>query len=101
MSKLHIIRASAFADSTLKNGIALLKSDDTVLLIDDGVYNLQHPILSTLSNALTKHNLLVIGEHVQARGLQYSSSIKASITEITIDDIIDLTLSVKQSITWQ
>jgi len=101
MSTLHIIRASAFSNNTVKNSIALLKGTDKILLIDDGVYNLNHAVLGEMTHLISKQQLFVIGAHIQARGVKCSATESELFTNITIDDVVELSLSVSQNITWQ
>jgi len=96
MSILHIIRNSAFESDDFRLCIQNAKKDDSVLLMDDGCYNLCHSLWQLLENKV--NNLYVIKEHAQARAVD-SSNIK--ISTISIADIFPLTFQSKTVITWQ
>ncbi|NMP32322.1 sulfurtransferase complex subunit TusB [Thalassotalea sp. M1531] len=95
MSTLHLIRTSAFADTNLAQCAQLLAKHDAILLLDDGCYNLKHPSIATISEQ--QIDIFVIEHHYLARGLALAPQSKS----IVIEDIPELMLNYKQSITWQ
>lgn len=92
MATLHIIRTSAFVDNKLKQCIELLHSDDRVCLIDDGAYNSNHSLISTIANDVS-----VIKEHLQARNLCPNQAISI----IEYSDLVTATINAERVITWQ
>lgn len=97
MSTLHIIRRSISTHSSIKNSIELLSKGDVVVFIDDGIYNINDLIYQEIYKVISSTNIYVVVEHAQARGI----SIPDNMSAITIKEILGLSLSTTQSITWQ
>jgi tRNA 2-thiouridine synthesizing protein B len=97
MSTLHIIRRLESSHSSITNSIALLAEGDAVVLIDDGTYNINNMIYKNICKVIPSDNIHVIAKHAQARGL----AIPGNISAITMKELLDLSLSTTQSITWQ
>ncbi|TRX56888.1 sulfurtransferase complex subunit TusB [Thalassomonas sp. M1454] len=91
MCTLHLIRTSAFADNKLQQCIALLEESDQIVLIDDGVYNVNHNLIDSVSNSIS-----ALSEHIQARGLS-SNNIK----QMSYTDLVKATEKAGKVITWQ
>ncbi len=97
MTTLHLVRSSAFSTNLTNNCNALLNKGDTIVLLDDGVYNVNHNIFMSLAaNKVVK--VLAIDTHVSARAISIDTQ---EVTLITVEDIIQLSLTHTQSITWQ
>lgn len=98
MSTLHIVRQSAFMTSDLAQCISLLLSEDTLVLIDDGCYNLSHRLLTDLlsqpNNSITVN---VIKSHAEARALLVPKGV--NIIEMTA--LVEFTFTHQKVITWQ
>ncbi|TKB44825.1 sulfurtransferase complex subunit TusB [Thalassotalea mangrovi] len=95
MANLHLLRSSGFTHMKLQQCQTALLEDDLVLLIDDGVYNLKHPIVEQLAS---KHQVYALTDHVSARG------IVAPLPNVTLCDyeqFVSLTLAADKVITWQ
>lgn len=97
MSTLHIIRRSISTYSSIENSIALLSATDVVVFVDDGIYNINSLIYKEICKAITTGNIHVIVSHAQARGITTPDNISA----ITMKELLGLSLSTNQSITWQ
>ena len=97
MTTLHLVRCSAFKSHTINNCLSVLGGEDMVILLDDGVYNLQHPVLQQFQTVIPDSNLLVIQQHALARGVKLMSEHQA----IELSELIKLSLETAQSITWQ
>jgi tRNA 2-thiouridine synthesizing protein B len=95
MATLHLLRRSGFSDNNLLQCVQTLTSDDAVILLDDGCYNIQHPLLNDL--ILSHQKLFIINEHLTARGLTNIEAIKA----ISMNNLIHLTFSYNTVMTWQ
>ncbi|QDP01359.1 sulfurtransferase complex subunit TusB [Thalassotalea sp. PS06] len=95
MANLHIIRSSGFTHGKLQQCLATVIDDDAILLIDDGVYNLNHP---ELLKVIGSRPLFALEEHVIARGLTPSRS---EVKYCDYNKFVALTLDADKVITWQ
>lgn len=94
MSTLHLVRQSAFNRNDFQQCIDVLAEQDTMILMDDGCYNLKHPLMTDL---LTKININVITMHAQARAVEVITGIK----QVSMADVVTLTFTHNKVITWQ
>lgn len=94
MNTLHIIRSSAFSSNDLQQALSLASENDRIVLTDDGVYNLNHPLL----NKHTPHTIYCVEQHLIARGINDNL---AAATLISMAQLVELTLTHKPVITWQ
>ncbi|WP_371372216.1 sulfurtransferase complex subunit TusB [Thalassotalea aquiviva] len=92
MANLHLVRTSGFQSDRLSLCLSLLNNDDRVLLLDDGVYNVNHPSLLTLSNTI-----LYLDLHASARGINPAKLFKA----VDYKSLIEETEQAEKIITWQ
>ena len=97
MTTLHLVRCSAFKNTILDNCLSVLNKEDTLVLLDDGAYNLQHPVLQQVLKIIPQDQLIVVKNHAQARGIIVDKQLPA----IALSDVIELSLKSAQSITWQ
>jgi sulfur relay protein TusB/DsrH len=97
MPTLHIVRQSAFNSDDFAQCLQVLRDNDVIVFIDDGCYNVHHPLIKTI-NSETKIQLNVIQKHAQARGLTID---KALYTAINMNHLVQLTLTTNRVITWQ
>lgn len=95
MANLHIIRSSGFTHTKLQQCLATVINDDAILLIDDGVYNLNHP---ELLKVVGTRPIYALEEHVIARGLTPSNS---DVNNCDYNRFVALTLDAEKVITWQ
>lgn len=96
MAMLHIIRSSGFSNNALELCIGNLQQGDSLALLDDGCYNLNHKNLSTLAQQLGHENIYVINEHVKSRALNTPKSIKT----ISLAQLSELIFTHDNNITW-
>ena len=97
MSVLHLLRSSAFEKNDFKQCLKNLNPDDNLVLMDDGCYNLHHPLINEARAILAQAHIHMVKTHAQARAV----NVVQDITLITLDDIISLTLSNDTVVTWQ
>ena len=91
---LHLIRCSAFSSNQLENCLETILLGDTIVLLDDGCYSINH---SSLLDITAKGNVFVVTEHIIARGIEPSLNInRISLTELT-----ELMFSHQSVVTWQ
>lgn len=94
MNTLHIIRSSAFNSNDLQQALSLASENDSIVFTDDGVYNLNHPLL----NEHHTHTLYCVEQHLVARGINNNL---AAAKLISMAQLVELTLTHKPVITWQ
>lgn len=98
MSTLHLVRQSAFSTNDLEQCLSVLGQQDSVVLMDDGCYNLKHPLMQGLikqeNGTIT---IYVISSHAQARAIKKITTIN----HIDMADVVDLTFNHNKVITWQ
>lgn len=97
MAMLHIVRDSGFTSNALAQCLNMSLPQDAILLMDDGCYNLQHPLLLA---ALTKQpdiSIYFVSLHANARA---QGSEQTLFTAITFDDVLKLIFTFDNSITW-
>jgi len=92
---LHIVRQSPFQKDISQELAILLGPEDTVLLIDDGIYFLQSLHWQILVNKAA--NILVVKEHTQARGITSNDDIKF----ISLESFAEHLLTANNTLTWQ
>ena len=98
MSTLHLVRQSAFASNDFAQCLSVLDHQDSVVLMDDGCYNLKHPLMDSLIKRVDGSvNINVITSHAQARAIE----IIAAVNAIEMSDVVELTFTHKKVITWQ
>jgi len=93
MTTLHLVRQSAFTTNDFYQCIQVVEKNDTVVLIDDGCYNANHPLLLEI-----KQNnivLFIIENHAKARG------ICSNLNKIDMTLLVELTFKNDTVITWQ
>jgi len=95
MTILHLVRKSAFETSDFEQCINTLTCGDKIVLLDDGCYNVQHPLITSLED--TVDNVMVVQAHAEARAIQG----KETIQFISMSDLIALTFKHNSVITWQ
>lgn len=92
MSTLHTVNKSA-ADDALEACLRVASSGDSLLLLEDGVYQAarlaQHPQASAL-------RLFALHEDVRARGI----GLPAAITPIGYAEFVELVCQHRRSVSW-
>lgn len=97
MSTLHLVRQSAFSSDDFAQCIQILGKDDVIALLDDGCYNIKHPLIGTIE--LSKNiQLKVIEQHANARGMIIDEEV---FEKITMNNLVELTFTNDRVITWQ
>ena len=98
MSTLHLVRQSAFSSTDFQQCLSVLGQLDSIVLMDDGCYNLKHTLMtSLLKRAGNKININVISTHAQARAIETI----ATVSYIDMADVVELTFNHNKVITWQ
>ncbi|WP_057831154.1 sulfurtransferase complex subunit TusB [Colwellia sp. TT2012] len=98
MSTLHLIRQSAFTSNDFAQCLSVLDHQDSVVLMDDGCYNLKHSLMDSLIKRVGGSvNINIIASHAQARAIE----IITAVNTIEISDVVELTFTHNKVITWQ
>jgi len=102
MSILHLVRSSAFSHDDLSQCIKNIESEDIIVLLDDGCYNLKHPLMAELITQHPKVDLYIIKEHAKARAINIDDALlNEAFDSITMTDLVSLTFSNNSVVTWQ
>ena len=98
MGTLHLVRQSAFASNDFAQCLSVLNHQDSVVLMDDGCYNLKHTLMDSLIKRIDGTvNINVVACHAQARAIEIINPVNA----INMSDVVDLTFEHNKVITWQ
>jgi sulfur relay protein TusB/DsrH len=97
MPSLHIVRQSAFNSDDFAQCLQVLRDNDVIVFIDDGCYNVHHPLIHTI-NRDASIQFHVIEKHAKARGLAIDETLY---TLINMNNLVQLTLTTNRVITWQ
>lgn len=94
---LHIIRNSGFSSNALTQCLDIVLPQDSILLMDDGCYNLSHTLL--LQAAKERHDIKVyfISLHADARA---QDSTHNAFIATTLTEVLTLLFKHDNSITW-
>lgn len=98
MTILHLVRSSAYNGNDLNQCISNIQTDDTLVLLDDGCYNITHPLLAQCTQMHPELAIYFIENHADARAINVNQTIS---TPITMDTLIKLTFSNDTVVTWQ
>ncbi|MGL1957470.1 MAG: sulfurtransferase complex subunit TusB [Colwellia sp.] len=104
MSTLHIVRQSAFSTDDFYQCIKTINNNDIIVFIDDGCYNLKHPLIKESTLLTHKIQLKIMSIHAQARAinvLEENINNTMNADEITMKDLVTLTFEKDNVITWQ
>ncbi len=94
---LHIIRTSAFTSKVLEQCLSMCLSDDSILLMDDGCYNLNHALLLEAHAKQSTITVYFISLHASARAKKNTND---AFNAITLTEVLALVFQHDNSITW-
>lgn len=97
MAMLHIIRSSGFSSNILTHCLTMAQPQDSILLMDDGCYNLNHPLLLAAAVKQPELKVYFIKLHADARA---QSSDKHTFTPSTLAQMLELIFNHDNSMTW-
>jgi tRNA 2-thiouridine synthesizing protein B len=97
MATLHIVRKSAFSSNDLAQCLALVIKTDTIVLLDDACYNVNHPLIEQTLSEQPDLAINIMKTHAVARAITVIDSIRA----IAMKDLVSLTFTYEKVITWQ
>ncbi len=97
MAKLHLVRQSAFSTTDFFQCTLTAHNSDTIVLIDDGCYNANHPLLEDIATSKPEIKIYALDKHIIARAIKLPEQIQA----IEMKTLIELTFKLDTVITWQ
>lgn len=96
-SILHLVRKSAFETSDFQQCLAVIGTNDALVLLDDGCYNVKHPSFTNIDSIIPLSKIYVIGHHSSARNV----TMPEGIAKISLTDLVSLVATNDKTITWQ
>ncbi|MDP7591249.1 MAG: sulfurtransferase complex subunit TusB [Litorilituus sp.] len=96
MTTLHLVRQSAFNTNDFAQCIEIINDNDAIVLLDDGCYNLHHPLINNVINQNVPIN--VLAQHAVARAISIDESL---FLQVSMNDLVSLTCNHDRVITWQ
>ena len=97
MAMLHIIRSSGYNNNALAQCLNMLLPNDSILLMDDGCYNVNHKLLLKAQLAAPELKIFFIEQHANARA---QKNIAQAFSPTTLTDVVNLLFQHDNSITW-
>ncbi|TWX73813.1 sulfurtransferase complex subunit TusB [Colwellia sp. C1TZA3] len=97
MAMLHIIRNSGFTSSALTQCLDMILPQDSIVLIDDGCYNLNHTLLLKTLTEQRDITVYFISLHADARAQRTTNSLFIA---TTLTEVVALLFKHNNSITW-
>ena len=97
MAMLHIIRSSGYNSSALAQCLNMVLPQDSLLLMDDGCYNVSHTLLLKLLLDKPDISVYFISQHANARA---QKPINNTFTATTLTEVVSLLFKHDNSITW-
>jgi len=98
MSMLHLVRTSAFQANDFEQCLQLVQKGDTIVLLDDGCYNLNHTLWQQALSKVSLSALYIIEAHAQARAIAID---KEKINSLSLTSLMTLICETEKSVTWQ
>ena len=93
---LHIVNQSPFSSDALSRCLSCLSGKDAVILIEDGVYGLSHPLLAAQS--LPEQSLFYLQADAQARGVSAAPTLHT--VAVNYAEFVDLAVQYETSVSW-
>lgn len=97
MAMLHIIRSSGYNNNALEQCLDMLLPNDSILLMDDGCYNVNHKMLLKAQSASPALSIYFLEQHANARA---QKNIDNNFTPTTLTNVVTLLFQHDNSITW-
>ncbi len=99
MSTLHLIRTANYTAPHFESALRILNESDAIVFIDDGCYNLNHPLMQSEQVKKLENNqrIFTIETHCIARAV----IINTHYTTIDMSALVDLSFDYKKVMTWQ
>jgi tRNA 2-thiouridine synthesizing protein B len=98
MTMLHLVRSSAFQCNDFQQCLNVVQANDSLVLLDDGCYNLNHDLWQEAVAKIAISALYVIEAHAQARAVPIDNS---QVNKLTLDALMTLICETEKTVTWQ
>jgi tRNA 2-thiouridine synthesizing protein B len=98
MSMLHLVRTSAFQTNDFEQCLNVVQESDTIVLLDDGCYNLSHDLWQQALTKIAISGLYIIEAHAQARAISINND---KVNLLSLDALMTLICETEKSVTWQ
>jgi tRNA 2-thiouridine synthesizing protein B len=101
MSILHTVNKSPFQDSTMNSCLAICSNQDSVILIEDGVFGalLTSPVASDIKKLSARGTrFYALTNDVVARGL--TEKLLPDVNLVSYQDFVSLSIECKQIQSW-
>ena len=95
---LHLVRTSAFQANDFEQCLNVVQPSDTIVLLDDGCYNLSHDLWQQALSKIALPALYIVEAHAQARAITID---KEKINTLSLDALMTLICATEKSVTWQ
>lgn len=95
---LHLVRTSAFQSNDFEQCLNVVQPSDTIVLLDDGCYNLNHVLWQQALSKVALTALYIIEAHAQARAINIDND---SVSLLSLDALMTLICETEKSVTWQ
>ncbi len=92
---LHLIQRSPFTQSVLSDCLKVAGPNDSILLMQDGVYGLQHPELSNAAQGI-----YILLDDLLARGIEQHNDQNSNIQQVDYSGFINQCTRHKHVISW-
>jgi len=98
MSTLHLVRTSAFQTNDFEQCLNVIQSNDTIVLLDDGCYNLNHDLWQQALDKIVISALYIVAAHAQARAISVDDR---EVSSLSLEALMSLICETEKSVTWQ
>ncbi len=95
---LHLVRSSAFQTNDFEQCLNVIQPNDSMVLLDDGCYNLSHNLWQQALQKLDLQSLYIIEAHAQARAISIEGD---KVTPLTLVALMTLICETEKTVTWQ
>jgi sulfur relay protein TusB/DsrH len=98
MSMLHLVRTSAFKTNDFQQCLNVIQTSDTLVLLDDGCYNLSHDLWQQALSKIALPALYIIETHAKARSVSIDYN---RVNILSLEALMTLICETEKSVTWQ
>ncbi|MGR6873956.1 sulfurtransferase complex subunit TusB [Pseudomonas sp. HK3] len=93
---LHLIQKSPFSNSALKDCLAIINTNDSVLLMQDGVYACKDKAFIDLANSTASNKIYALTDDLRARGVDAIDHLQT----INYTEFVELCAHSNNVISW-
>lgn len=93
---LHTINKSPYSHRSLESCISVCRKQDAILLIEDAVYGIDHPLLAKAHG----YSLYALEPDLVARGLHSKYAGQKQIKKVSYDEFVNLCIQYPKQKNW-